>query len=326
MCDPQSKRANSHAPRVTYSRYGMIAILAVVFAGVADVVFADTAPLGRRVRFSDWNGDIVILLNLVLVVWLYMRGTFAFRNRSQQTAIRLRQSCYFLCGIGITGLCLLSPLDALSAQLATAHMIQHMLLMTVAAPLIVCGAPWSVSVWGLSPATLRGISRIRRRLIGGQVIGRCFTSPVLVWMLYALTTWSWHLPVLYEAALSVEWIHDLQHLCFLATAIIFWRVLLSPRGVVNGNPGLSVVYLFATTLHSMALGVLMTLSPVPWYSHYKITASLWDMTAQQDQQLAGLIMWMPACAPYAVIAAWILLQYFEDEKLLSRPELRGEVF
>src|SRR5205085_10982078 len=125
--------------------------------------------------------------------------------------------------------------------------------------------------------------------------------PLLAWALYAAALWVWHAPAFYETALRSRAIHDLQHLCFLGTAFLFWRVLLDPVRRLRLSRGAGVLYLFTTCLQSGALGIYLTLSPRLWYPTYAL-APAWGLSPLEDQQLAGLIMWVPGCLAYAVAA------------------------
>lgn len=130
--------------------------------------------------------------------------------------------------------------------------------------------------------------------------------PVPLGAVYALALWAWHLPLLYESALRHAAVHDVQHLMFFGAACLFWRGLLDPLSRFRLDGGTAVLLLFATTLHSTVLGVLMTLAPAPWYAEYVGRTQWWGLSPLEDQQLAGLIMWMPACVPYVVAAAALL--------------------
>lgn len=261
--------------------------------------------------WAAWNGDPVVLLNLALVSWLYVQGwrrLFAKAGRSRP-ALR-RRAVAFALGIAAVVAALVSPLDALSDQLSAAHMVQHMLLMQIAAPLLVLAAPGRVLPWSFDRSALETFSCWRLRLaIGASRAG--LGRPLLVWMLFAVTLWLWHWPGLYQAALRRPVIHDLQHLAFFATACLFWRVLFVP-GLGRGlSLGMGVMYLFTTSLHATMLGVLMTLAPQPWYGDYLATAPRWNLTALEDQQLAGLIMWMPGCAAYALAAIALVVLWLQ---------------
>ncbi len=296
---------------------------------------AHGAPLDRPVGWQDWNWDPVILLNLVLLFWLYQRGWQKLQlghashsGRSSETA-RQRltvpwRRTVLVGAIGVLALALISPLDLLGEQLGWAHMVQHMVLMTVAAPLLMLAAPGLICLCGLPPAARRLCLAIRRRL--GRDFQRWTWSPLAVWFLYAVATWGWHLPEFYQAALRDPWIHDLQHLTFFISACLFWRVLLDPMGRRKLAGGLAVLYLFTTTLHATVLGVLMTLAPVAWYGDYERTVHWWGLSALEDQQIAGLIMWMPACATYLIVAIALFAKALEERPgELPHPLLRNMV-
>jgi cytochrome c oxidase assembly factor CtaG len=118
------------------------------------------------------------------------------------------------------------------------------------------------------------------------------TSPLAAFVLHAFALWIWHLPVLYGAALAHESLHMVQHLCFFGTAALFWWGIEHGR-YGRAGLGMAVVFVFATAVHSGTLGALLTLSPRLWYPEYDVSHS-WGLTALEDQQLAGLVMWIPA--------------------------------
>lgn len=287
-------------------------------------VWADAAPQNRPVGWSDWNLDPVIWLNLSLLLWLYGRGLLSLRDagiwsnrtspdlahQSQRTGrvafstrINLHSIAAFFVGYLLLAISLLSPIDPLGGQLGWVHMIQHMVVMTVAVPLLILGLPGLVCLRGLPAFSRRWVGRGKRIL--DQSVGPWLWSAGLAWAVYAIATWAWHLPALYGAALRWTFAHDLQHLSFFAAAWLFWRPLLDPRRRDQMPAGVAVFYLMTTTLHVTVLGVLMTVAPVPWYEGYAVTTPLWGWSPLEDQQMAGLIMWMPACLPYLVAAVWI---------------------
>jgi putative membrane protein len=194
---------------------------------------------------------------------------------------------------------LVGPLHELSESLLSAHMIQHELLMVVAAPLIAFSSPLVAFMW-----LFRG-SLVHRAVHWTRVV----TSPATVWLLHAAALWIWHLPALYQAAVSNEAIHAVQHTCFFGTACLFWWGIAHGRYGRLGN-GAAVIYVFATALHSGALGALLTFSSDLWYPVYESTTRAWGLTPLEDQQLAGLVMWIPAGVVFlggglAFLAAWI---------------------
>jgi putative membrane protein len=138
---------------------------------------------------------------------------------------------------------------------------------------------------------------------------RVVTAPAAVWLLHAVALWAWHVPALFNAALASDPIHALQHLSFFGTAVLFWWGLVQDR-YDRMQYGAAVLYVFTTAVHSGVLGALLTLSPWPWYPAYATTTAAFGLTPLEDQQLGGLIMWVPAGAIYVAVglaffAAWL---------------------
>lgn len=272
------------------------------FCGSA--VLADEAIVSRRVDLSDWQFDPALMMNVALIGWLYTRG-LARLWKSSQTRVSFGRTnlLAFVAGLFVLIGCLVSPLDPLSSQLASAHMVQHMTIMTVAAPLVALGAPGLLLGLGLPPIGRAVFRRARRSF--RSLIGSPDKSLVGCWIIYALAMWTWHYPLFYESALRSPFIHDLQHISFFLAALLFWQPIVDPFFRPKQNQGSAVFYLFTTTLHATILGVFMTVAPTAWYPHYEGITVLWNLSALEDQQLAGLIMWMPACAAYALCSIWI---------------------
>jgi len=208
-------------------------------------------------------------------------------------------ACY-LGGLATLAVALISPLDALGEALFSAHMGQHLALILVAAPLVALGAPLAPLLWALPPGARRQVGRGWRRL---RWLGR----PGPAWLLHTLALWLWHLPGPYQAALVVPWLHLLEHLSFFGTALAFWWSVLP-----HGRRGYAVGALacFAGATQGGALGALLTFSGQPWYPVYAPRVGAWGLTPLEDQQLAGLIMWVPASLVYlgailALLGAWL---------------------
>jgi putative membrane protein len=203
---------------------------------------------------------------------------------------------------------LLSPLDEWSERLFSAHMVQHELLMVIAAPLIAVSSSLIAYLWAL-PAGPRRRVMISIRQQPLLTIGGVLTAPAVVWTLHGLALWIWHLPSLYEAALASETIHALQHLSFFGTATLFWWGLSHGRYGRAGY-GAAVVYLFATAIHSGVLGALLAISTRLWYPAYAGATPAFGLSPLEDQQLAGRLMWVPAGVIFAAggllfFAAWL---------------------
>jgi putative membrane protein len=205
--------------------------------------------------------------------------------------VRLREALAFALGwIALFG-ALASPLHELSERWLSAHMIQHELLMVVAAPLIALGAPSFAMLWVLPlRARRRILDAVRRPIINRAWL--VIAAPLSVWLLQALAFWIWHLPSLYDAAIAHEWVHAAEHSCFFLTALLFWWGL-SQGQYGRAGYGVAVVYTFATAVQGAVLGALLTVSPTVWYAPYQIVHA-GGLTPLEDQQLAGLLMWVPA--------------------------------
>ncbi len=254
-----------------------------------------------------WSYELPSLLGIACASTLYAVGlTRLWRRAGVGRGVRRWQAACFAGGIASLVASLLSPIDALADDLGSVHMLQHMLLMLLAAPLLVAGSPGIVAAWAM-PARFRtayaGLwSRYRLRRVSRYTLWQ----PVGLWIAFAVVLWVWHVPALYDLALRNDLVHDVQHLAFLLSACLYWRVLFDPVGRVRLTPPVAVAYLFTTSLHAMLLGVFMALSQRVWYPTYLARTEAWGMTPLEDQQVAGYLMWMPGCAIYAVVAAAIL--------------------
>jgi len=232
------------------------------------------------------------------------------------------QAACFLAGWITLGLSILSPLDALGEELFWAHMVQHEVMMLLAAPALVMSRPLGPLVWGL-PAAWRPGAAALTRVLGLQAAMRALTQPLTAWWVHAVVLWGWHAPQMFDAALNHWWVHDLQHASFLVGSLVFWWALFQSHGG-RRREGAAVFYLFTTLLHTSALGALLTFSQRPWYLPYAGTTHAWGLGPLEDQQLGGLIMWVPGgvvflVAALALFASWLK----EPARPTGQPGTRG---
>ena len=225
----------------------------------------------------------------------------------------------FASGWVLLTLALLSPLHALGGVLFSAHMTQHELLMTVATPLLVLGRPLIPFIWGLSPTWRRVTGRWTTLGFVARP-WRVLTHPASAFGLHAIAIWVWHLPSLYDATVGSELMHAAQHASFVGTALLFWWVVLQPSAARGGVP-VSIGMLFGTVLHTGALGALLTLTSRPLYSAYAATTGPWGLSPVDDQQLGGIIMWVPGGLAYIVAALSLVVRLLrESEQRVARME------
>ena len=256
-----------------------------------------------------WSADPLVVLPLLVSGALYVLGLSRLwlRAGAGRGVPRARVGA-FACGFALAGLLLLSPLDAQAERLLSAHIIQHFALMLVAAPLMVLGRPSLMFLWAMPPTLRPALGRLGRGAAGR--LWSAATHPLGAWTVYLAALWIWHVPALYQAALTDEALHAAQHASFLVAALLFWiSVIERPR--VEGRAG-AFVAVFATAVQSSALAALLTTSRALWYPAYASAGGGWGLTPLEDQQLGGLIMWVPCCALLVGAALAILAGLLRD--------------
>ncbi|MCP9231971.1 cytochrome c oxidase assembly protein [Mesorhizobium sp. LMG 17147] len=258
-----------------------------------DALFSTSICYGAGAPQAGWTLALPITLPLGVVALLYAAGAFRLWRRSARSRpLRMRQALLFATGWAILAAALVSPLHALGERVFTAHMIEHELLMAVVAPLLVASRPAAAMMWAL-PIKLRlafGAAGQAKML---RTVWAAISRPVAATFLHGVAIWAWHVPALFEAALARGVLHYAQHACFFGTGLLFWWVLL-PRSGREQAYGSAVMHLFFTSLHTALLGVLLLVSPRLWYPVNAAGAKLWNLSPLEDQQLAGLVMWVPA--------------------------------
>ena len=263
--------------------------------------------------WAAWNLSLPLILGLTAAGLAYVRGRRA-ANRRSDTAIW--RTCCFAAALITIGIALVSPLNALSDALASAHMIQHVLLVLVAAPLLVLSAPSATLLRGTPSPLHRALGPWRGRL--GQMWRRLpmLSNAATLWLLHTGTLWFWHAALPYERALNNEIVHVTEHVTFLVTALLFWHIVIGVRAEERVPQGLGAMLVFAMALQSGFLSLLLTFARTPWYSAYATTTRAWGLEPLADQQLAGVIMWIPAGLLYLGVALTLFLSWVRN----SEPE------
>ncbi|MDQ6676441.1 MAG: cytochrome c oxidase assembly protein, partial [Acidobacteriota bacterium] len=172
---------------------------------------------------------------------------------------------------------------------------------------LVLSRPLPPFLWGL-PFEWRRTAGRWAKAQPVQFVWVGITAPAAAWAIHGVTLWVWHAPALFQATLTNDWIHSAQHISFLGSALLFWWSLFYARGAHSYGAG--VLYLFTTAVHTSVLGALLTFARTVWYPAYRATAPLWGVSALEDQQIGGLIMWVPGglvylAAALALFAAWL---------------------
>jgi putative membrane protein len=255
-----------------------------------------------------WDLDPLVLVLTIATIVVYARGVWSLRRRgSARTPTPVRQT-FFYAGILLALAAVVSPLHGWSEALFAAHMTQHLILVIVAAPLIAMGYPTAPLIAGLP----RGPGRFASRIVSGlRKRARFLRHPLSLWALHAVVLWAWHLPTLYDAALENDFMHGLEHATFLATGLLLWGAVVGEKPLTEGA---SVLLLFGTMLQSAALGALLALAGSVLYESHSVAAPLVGIDPLTDQQLAGVIMWIPPGIVYLSVIAVMLSRMLADTR------------
>jgi cytochrome c oxidase assembly factor CtaG len=272
-------------------------------------------PLRPHDLWSTWKFDPgVVIPLLVTAVW------YAVGSR-RTTAISRWQWFYFWSGWVSLFTALVSPLHPLGESLFSAHMTQHEILILISAPLLVLSKPLAAFLWALPFEWRRSLGRwskfapVRRSWLW-------FTAPLTAWWVHAVAVWVWHAPVLFEATLESDLVHTAQHLSFFISALLFWWALFHAHGARAYGSG--VLYIFTTAIHTGILGALLTFAPHIWYHSYANSTQPWGLSPLEDQQIGGLIMWVPASLVYLAAGLFLFAAWMKESDVLLERKVRAK--
>src|SRR5882762_6944723 len=265
--------------------------------------------------FSSWDLNLWVLIPTLIVGLLYALGWRQLRRLAPHR-FGLSHMMAFHAGLVTILFALISPLDAFAGWLLTVHMIQHLLLMMVAPPLILYGAPYLPLLFGLPREFLKeGVapflaSPTLRRL------GRLVTHPIFCWSAFIFANIGWHSPPMYELALrSTTW-HQIEHLCFLTTALLFWWPIIQPWPWVARVPRWTIIpYLFLADFQNTALSALLMFYERVLYPSYETAPRLTGMTALEDQAAAGAIMWVAGSIFFLIPIGLITIEVLSTRRI-----------
>ncbi|HET7188697.1 MAG TPA: cytochrome c oxidase assembly protein [Gemmatimonadaceae bacterium] len=301
-------------------------VLALV-GTVPDIAYAHPGGvLAPHDLWQAWTIAPAVLVGCLVAALAYARGEQVRRARTRVARPAARWRTWsFIGAIAAILVALVSPVDALGGALFSAHMVQHLLLMMVAAPLMVLGDPMTAFLWALPPTARRAVGRwwLRQRMLRRS--WRVFALPIVAWTLHVVTLWVWHLPSLYDRAVADGPLHVLEHATFFLTALLFWWVPFRPHGR-RLDAGPALLYLFAAALQSTILGAVLALARHPLYVAHLGTTRPWGLTPLEDQQLAGLWMWVPAGLVYLVALVPLALRVLRvrgSGVVIARYEVAG---
>lgn len=266
--------------------------------------------IGLNFWLTQWNLAPSIIIGTVIILGLYLYAVGLLRKQSALIdGVKQSQVISFWLGILIIFFALVSPIDEIGDRyLFSMHMVQHLLLTMVGPPLLLLGTP---------EVLLKPI--IRNRFI--FPIAKVLTYPFLAFFLFNADFWLWHAPSLYDATLTNLNLHILEHLTFIILGVIYWWPIFSPmkEDLPRLSIGGQVLYLFFSGMPIVALGAGLTFAP-PLYTPYIDAPRLWGLSAATDQQLGGLIMWIPGNIIYIGIVSVLFIRWMQQQEAKQRAQ------
>jgi putative membrane protein len=281
---------------------------------------------------ESWSAPIGVNVSLCLAALVYAKG-WLHLHRTFPNLISAWRLAAFLAGIASLWIAIGSPLEAFDDVSLSVHMVQHLLLMAVAPPLILLGAPALPLLHGL-PRMIRGPVGQFLRWAPAQWLGRVLTDPAICWIAAAVALIAWHIPAAFELALRSDSWHEVEHACFFATSVLFWWPVTQPFPSVARWPGWSIpLYLFLGTLPGGALGAFLTFCDRVLYPSYASAPMIFDIPPIEDQVFAGALMWVFGTFVYVVPAVILTVQLLSgntapspDEMAIHRRKLAGQAY
>lgn len=270
---------------------------------------------------GSWEWRFEILAILIPLGVLYTLGWRRLRNqRSAQRLATWPRLISYLSGLVIMATALMSPIDTLGGQLFFMHMIQHLLTIMIAAPLMLLANPFPFMLWALPVGWRKQVARhFRRNALFRQTLAKS-ARPGVTWLVFITIYIGWHDSTAYNTALIYGWVHDIQHITFVGAALLYWWPVIGAAPRIHGRfPGWGkLAYLIGTVPPNMLIGVSIAFAGDVLYPYYLSVPRFWGVTVMQDQQLSGAIMWIPGSMMFIVAALIILAGMFGRERQPDR--------
>ena len=254
----------------------------------------------------EWRLEPLVLVGVAVAAigWLMLRHRVAAEHPGHPPP-RWR-AVAFLAGLATIAVALTSPIEAYSGALFSVHMLQHILLELVAAPLLLLGAPATLALRAATPSVRRALLAV----LHSRAVS-ILSFPVFGWVLFAAVNWGWHLSTLYNQALEISWLHDIQHLTFLGAALLFWSPVVAADPLRWRLPHpVKLFYLFLAMPQNSFLGIALMSAPPTIYPHYLTNLRDWGPTPAADLNIGGMLMWVAGDVVFLLamgltVAAWV---------------------
>jgi putative membrane protein len=268
-----------------------------------------------QVLLRSWSAPIVVDASLCLAAMVYMKGWNRLRIVSNRQFPFWRLAA-FLAGVVTVWIAIGSPLEALDDASLTIHMVQHLLLATVAPPLLLLGAPELPLVRGLPQSLARGVVGPFLRFPLTRRFGHFVSNPAICWLVATLALIGWHIPAVFELALRWDWLHKLEHASFLGAGLMFWWPIVQPWPSTPRWPEWAIpLYLFCATLPCDALSGFLTFCDRVVYPSYISAPRVFGLSPLGDQQCAAALMWVAVTVIFLIPAVVVTLEILSPSKL-----------
>lgn len=265
-------------------------------------------PPSVQFAFESCSSPVALTLAMALTGFVYLRGWVRLRSASVDVIPPWRAGSFFL-GLFLIWVALGSPLAAFDEELLTVHMVQHLLLMTVAPPLILLGAPFMPLLYGLPPGFVQSALGPLFRWPPIRRVGRLLSHPAVCWLAAAAALVGWHIPAVFTLGLQSEGWHIAEHVCFLVSGFLFWWPVVQPWPSLPSSPRWSILlYLFLATLPCDILSGFLAFCDRVVYPVYLSAPRHFGISALEDQECAAALMWTCVTLAYLIAAAILTTQ------------------
>jgi putative membrane protein len=270
-------------------------------------------PSVYRTIFVEWSPPFVVTATLIIVGLVYTRGWFAIRKTRAIQFPPWRLGA-FLLGLAVIWLAIGSPLDGFADVLLSAHMVEHLLLMSCAPPLLLLGYPVVPLLRGLPHGVVIHLlgPLIRMKLL--RHLGHILITPLVAWLAMNLMFLGWHVPAAYDFALENERWHEFEHLCFLGTSILFWWPVIRPWPTRESYAGwLMLFYLVMADIVNTVLSAFLAFCDRPVYSYYLREPNPFNISPLSDQRAGAVVMWVIGSVIFLVPALVLTVRLLQRD-------------
>jgi putative membrane protein len=281
-------------------------------------------PPAYQAVFAEWSPPIVLSGILIVLGLVYVRGWLAIR-KTRRDQFPLWRLAAFLSGLSVIWIAIASPLDGFADVLLSAHMVEHLLLMSFVPPLLLLGYPVVPLLRGLPHGVAVHVFGPLIRIRGFRRLGHVLIVPLVAWLAMNLTFLGWHVPAAYDFALEHEHWHEFEHLCFLGTSILFWWPLVRPWPTRESYAGwLLLLYLVMADIVNTVLSAFLAFCDRPVYPYYLKELNPFGISPLSDQRAGAVVMWVVGSLVFLVPAVVLTLRLLQREGLSRVGDLSSQ--